>query len=341
MFETLGFESLTPVLAAAIFGLMVGCAFGALAQRSGLCLRRSLAGPKKERRPALGAWAMAMATAIAGTRLAVISGLISFSDHRFLAPDLAVVSLVVGGALFGAGMVMAGGCVSRLTVLAGTGNLRSLFALIIVAATAHATMKGALAPARHVLGGPTIQGGDLVAITSLPGGEIWLFAIAAFAIVFALRSGAPKSHLLMAAVIGLLIPLSWVGTGFLLQDDFDPLPVESLGFTGPTAGALFWFIAATSIPVGFGTGLVAGVLFGSMAASVAFGEFRLQTLDDPTRALRRLAGAVMMGVGGVLAGGCSVGAGLSGISTASLAAVLAVLAMSLTAKAVGNSLADS
>ena len=230
---------------------------------------------------------------------------------------------------------------SRLTVLAGTGNLRSLFALIIVAATAHATMKGALAPARHVLGGPTIQGGDLVAITSLPGGEIWLFAIAAFAIVFALRSGAPKSHLLMAAVIGLLIPLSWVGTGFLLQDDFDPLPVESLGFTGPTAGALFWFIAATSIPVGFGTGLVAGVLFGSMAASVAFGEFRLQTLDDPTRALRRLAGAVMMGVGGVLAGGCSVGAGLSGISTASLAAVLAVLAMSLTAKAVGNSLADS
>ena len=341
MFETLGFESLTPVLAAAILGLLVGCIFGALAQRSGLCLRRGLAGPSEERIPALGAWAMAMATAIAGTRLAVITGLISFTDHRFLTPDLAIVALVVGGALFGAGMVMAGGCVSRLTVLAGSGNLRSLFAVIIIAATAHATMKGALAPVRQVLGSLTIQGGEFVAITSLPGGEIWPFAVAAAAVVFALRSGALKSHLLMAAVIGLLIPLSWVGTGFLLQDDFDPLPVESLGFTGPTAGALFWFVAATSIPVSFGTGLVAGVLAGSMAASTASGEFRLQTLDDPTRTIRRLAGAVMMGIGGVLAGGCSVGAGLSGISTASLAAVLAFIAMSLTAKTLAKSLADS
>ncbi len=340
MLETLGLDYLAPTIAAAILGLFVGGVFGVLAQRSGLCLRRSLAGPKEERIPAFGAWAMAMATAIAGTRLAVIFGVISFSDHRFLAPDLAIVSLIFGGALFGAGMVMAGGCISRLTVLAGSGNLRSLFALVIIAATAHATMKGALAPVRETIGSVTIEGGRFVEITALPGGEILIFALVILAVIFAFRSGARKSHLVMAAVLGLLIPISWVGTGVLLQDDFDPLPVESLGFTGPTAGTLFWFIAATSIPVSFGTGLVAGVLAGSMGASVAAGEFRIQSLDDPKPARRRLAGAVMMGFGGVLAGGCSVGAGISGISTASLAAIVAFLAMSASARMVGKRLAD-
>ena len=339
MFEKLGFEELTPITASVVLGLVLGCAYGALAQRSALCLRRGLVGRWSDCLPALGAWAMALACAIAGTRLAVATDLISFEAHRFLASDVPVASALLGGALFGAGMVLTGGCVSRLTVLLGTGNLRALFVLLVFAVTAHAVMKGALAPVREALGAATIHGGEATALTVLPGGEVWPLVLAAAAATLAFFSGARISHLAMAGAIGLLVPLGWIGTGFLLLDDFDPIPVQSMGFTGPMADTLFWTVAATSIPAGFGTGLAAGVLVGSLVAALAAGEFRWQSLEGPRQTGRYLAGAVVMGVGGVLAGGCTVGAGLSGVSTASFAALLALAAMAASARAVGVLLA--
>ena len=339
MFEKLGFEELTPITASVVLGLVLGCAYGALAQRSALCLRRGLVGRWSDCLPALGAWAVALACAIAGTRLAVATDLISFEAHRFLASDVPVASALLGGALFGAGMVLTGGCVSRLTVLLGTGNLRALFVLLVFAVTAHAVMKGALAPVREALGAATIHGGEATALTVLPGGEVWPLVLAAAAATLAFFSGARISHLAMAGAIGLLVPLGWIGTGFLLLDDFDPIPVQSMGFTGPMADTLFWTVAATSIPAGFGTGLAAGVLVGSLVAALAAGEFRWQSLEGPRQTGRYLAGAVMMGVGGVLAGGCTVGAGLSGVSTASFAALLALAAMAASARAVGVLLA--
>ena len=340
MFEELGLGELTPLTASVLLGMVLGGAYGALAQRSALCLRRSLAGQWRDCLPALGVWTMALACAIAGTRLAVSVGLISFEAHRFLASDLPVASALTGGALFGAGMVLAGGCVSRLTVLTGSGNLRALFVLLVFAVTAHATMKGVLAPVREALGAATVPGGDAAALTVLPGGEVWPLALAAALALFALRSGAPVSRLAMGGAIGLLVPLGWTGTGFLLQDDFDPIPLQSLGFTGPMADTLFWTVAATAIPAGFGTGLAAGVVGGSLIAALTCGEFRWLSLEGPRQTGRYLAGAVMMGVGGVLAGGCTVGAGLSGVSTASLAALLALASMAVSAKAVWAMLDD-
>ncbi|MDE0060945.1 MAG: YeeE/YedE thiosulfate transporter family protein [Defluviicoccus sp.] len=337
MFEEFGFEELTPLAASVLLGLALGLAYGVLAQRSAFCLRRSLVGRWRDCLPALGAWAMALACAIAGTRLAVAIGLISFEEHRFLAVDLPLASVLVGGALFGAGMVLTGGCASRLTVLVGTGNLRALLVLVVFAVVALAAMKGALAPLRLALGAASIPGGG-ASLADLPGGEIWPLALALALAVLALRSTTPLSHLAMAGAIGLLVPLGWVGTGFLLLDDFDPIPVQSMGFTGPMADTLFWTVAATSIPAGFGTGLAAGVLAGSLAAALAAGEFRWQSLEGPRQTGRYLAGAAMMGVGGVLAGGCTVGAGLSGVSTASLAALLALAAMAGAARATGVAL---
>ena len=334
MFEALGFAELTPLAASVSLGLAIGLAYGALAQRSGFCLRRSMVGRWRDCLPAAGAWAMALAVAIAGTRLAAAAGLVSFDDHRFLAADLPVASALLGGALFGAGMVLAGGCASRLTVLAGGGNLRAAVVLLVFAVTAHAAMKGVLAPVREALGAATVGGG--AALTALPGGEAWPLALALALALFASRSAAPPSHLAMGAAIGLLVPVGWVGTGFLLLDDFDPIPLQSMGFTGPMAATLFWTVAATSIPAGFGTGLVAGVVAGSLAAALAAREFRWQSLESPRQTGRYVAGAALMGVGGVLAGGCTVGAGLSGVSTASLAALLALAAMAATARAVGG-----
>ena len=339
MFESLGFEALTPLGASVLLGLGLGGIYGALAQRSAFCLRRSLVGQWRDCLPALGVWVMGLATAIAGTRLAVAAGLVSFEAHRFLAPDLPVASALVGGALFGAGMVLAGGCVSRLTVLVGAGNLRALLVLLVFAVTAHATMKGVLAPLRETLGAATVPGDGAAALTALPGSEAWPLGLALAAAVLSLRSGARASHLVMACAIGLLVPLGWIGTGFVLLDDFDPIPLQSLGFTGPMADTLFWTVAATSIPAGFGTGLAAGVVAGSLAAALVAGDFRWESLEGPRQTGRYLAGAVMMGVGGVLAGGCTVGAGLSGVSTASFAALLALAAMAASARAAGIVLA--
>ncbi len=322
-----------------MLGLVLGCVYGVLAQRSAFCLRRSLVGPWRDCRPALGTWLMALACAIAGTRLAVTLDLISFEGHRFLSSDLPVASVLLGGALFGAGMVLTGGCASRLTVLVGTGNLRALLVLIIFAITAHAVMKGALAPIREVLADATLSGGEGVALAAWPGGEIWPLLVAGTAFVCALLSRAKVSHLAMGGAIGLLAPLGWIVTGFVLLDDFDPIPVQSMGFTGPMADTLLWTVAATSIPAGFGTGLVAGVLLGSLAAALAAGDFQWRSLEGPRQTGRYIAGAVMMGTGGVLAGGCTVGAGVSGVSTGSVAALLALTAMVVSARTVGARLA--
>lgn len=326
MFEELGFETLTAPQVVVFFALAVGAVFGFLAQRTAFCFRRSLVG--EDRRAALGVWVTALAAALVGTQAAVYSGLISFDDHRFMNTDLPWLAIVAGGLLFGAGMVLTRGCVSRLTVLTGSGNLRALTVLLIFAITAHATLKGILAPVRTSLGSVTLS----LENASLPGSAlVWTAAIAVLAILITLRSGNRVAPLVMAVLIGLLVPVAWVGTGYVLYDDFDPIAMESLSFTSPAADTLFWAVASTSISATFGTGLNGGVLVGALIAALLFGGFQWQSFSSPRETGRYAAGAVMMGVGGVLAGGCTVGAGLAGVPTLSIAAVLAIAAIALGA----------
>ena len=323
MFESFGFENLTAPQAAVLFALAIGVLFGALAQITKFCFRRALVG--EDRRAAAGVWLTALAVAVLGTQTAVALEWISFADHRFMISDVPVLAIAVGGALFGAGMVLTRGCISRLTVLTGTGNLRALVVLLTFAVVAHMTLKGLLAPVRVALGGVTVDLGEAVSLAALPGGAVlWAGLIVVAALAFAIRSGNRTSHLALAALIGLLVPLAWVGTGFILYDDFDPIAMESLSFTSPAAETLFWGIANTSIPAGFGVGLLGGVVAGALMASLIFGGFAWQSFETPRQTGRYLLGGGMMGLGGVLAGGCTLGAGLSGVPTLSVAAIFAI-----------------
>lgn len=323
MFQDLGFETLTAPQAAIILGLALGLAFGVLAERTGFCFRRGIAG--RDRRQAMGLWLTALAAAVLGTQALVQSGLIAFDTHRFLSPDLPLAAVLIGGGLFGAGMILTRGCVSRLAVLGASGNLRALLVLLLIAVTAHATLKGVLSPVRERIGALTVPAGDFASLAALPGGAVvWTLVIAGAALAFGLRSGNRPSHLLMGALIGLLVPLAWVGTGFVLLDEFEPIEFESLSFIRPVADGLFWTIASTAVPAGFGVGLLGGVLGGALLTSLAFGSFRFQSFATPRETGRYMAGAVLMGVGGVLAGGCTIGAGLAGVPTLSLAALLAI-----------------
>ncbi len=326
MFESLGFENFTAPQVAVGLALVLGAAFGLLAERTKFCFRRGLVGD--DRKQAMGVWLTALAVAVIGTQAGVLSGLISFDEHRFLAGDLPILAIVLGGLMFGAGMVLTRGCVSRLTVLSASGNLRGVFVLLVFAITAHATLKGVLAPVRTSLGSVTVPLGDTLSLAALPGGAlVWSALIVLAALAVALRSGNRATTLIMAALLGALVPAGWIGTGFVLFDDFDPVALQSLSFTSPFADTLFWTVASTSIPANFGVGLIGGVLIGALLSSLIFGSFQWQSFDAPRETGRYAGGAVLMGVGGVLAGGCTVGAGLAGVPTLSIAALLAILSI--------------
>ncbi len=319
MFESLGFETLTAPQAAVWFGLGLGLVFGVLAQITRFCFRRSIVGD--DRKQAAGVWVTALAVAVLGTQAAVAVGWITFDNQRFMATNLPVLAIIAGGLLFGAGMVLTRGCVSRLTVLTGSGNLRAALVLVVFAVVAHATLKGVLSPLRTTLGSVTWS----LDSAALPGAPmIWTAMIVTAALVFALRSGNRIGTLALAALIGLLVPLGWVGTGYILLDEFDPIMMESLSFTSAAAEALFFTVASTSISASFGAALIAAVALGALVSSLIRREFVWQSFGSPRETGRYMSGAAMMGIGGVLAGGCTVGAGLSGVPTLSIAAVLAI-----------------
>ena len=160
MFETLGLE-MDPRAASVWFGLALGFGFGALAQLTRFCLRRALIGDMSERASARAVWAMALVVAVIGTQAAVFMGWIDFGGHRFHAETLPVVGLALGGLLFGAGTVLARGCLSRLTVLGASGNLRAAVVVLVAAVAAHATLQGALAPLRSAVNSVTVTVGSL------------------------------------------------------------------------------------------------------------------------------------------------------------------------------------
>lgn len=297
MYAELGLDYLDVRLASAFFGLALGVMFGALAQRTRFCLRRAVAGAPEERHSAAGVWLTALVSALLGTQLAVALGVIDFGEHRFFMADIPALAIVAGGLLFGAGMVLTRGCVSRLTVLGASGNLRALTVVLVFAVVAHATLKGVLAPLRTTLGGFTVNVGEMTGFAALPGGAWgWTLVLAMVALAVVLRSGNRVGTLIMAVALGLLVPLGWVGTGYVLYDDFDPIALESLSFTAPAADSLFFVVASTAIPAGFGVGLIGGTLLGALVAALVSREFTWTSFEGPRQTGRYFAGAAHYGL---------------------------------------------
>ncbi|MEK6217431.1 MAG: YeeE/YedE family protein, partial [Boseongicola sp.] len=155
LFNELGVE-ISPVFAAVLFGALLGLVFGVAAQISRFCLRRGLVtGP--DRKSALGVWLFALFAALLATQFGSILGWIDLSGHRFSQSAVPVAAAIIGGLSFGVGMVLTRGCVSRLTVLSGSGNMRAFFVLLVFAVVAHATLKGVLAPLRVAIGSLTVD----------------------------------------------------------------------------------------------------------------------------------------------------------------------------------------
>ena len=308
---------------AVIIGLLVGAAYGALAERSKFCLRRALAGVGIDRQGAFSVWIAGFASAMIGTQLLIAIGIIDLSVHRLMSDDIPFLGAILGGLIFGTGMILTRGCISRLTVLTGTGNLRAILVVVIFGLVANATLKGVFAPLRVIVSDPkiTLSSGTFSNIVSP---WLWCAIAAIIAVVFISRNPHHPSRIVMGALIGLIVPLCWYVVSVVLFDEFDPKPIEGLSFTLPHADLSFWFTAATAIPANFGIGLILGVMAGALISALTGGRFEWQSFETPRQTGRYALGALMMGFGGVLAGGCSVGAGLAGMAMQSFAALLAL-----------------
>jgi uncharacterized membrane protein YedE/YeeE len=303
----------------ALGGLLVGFAFGFFAQRSRFCLRSAVIEFSRNHTGGkLTVWLFAFATAVLGTQMLALIGAFDSHDARQIAARGSLSGAAIGGLLFGIGMILARGCSSRLLVLAAQGNLRSLMSGLMFAVTAQAAWTGLLEPVRTSISGWwTVDGGasrDLLLrigighVGALAFGAVWLLA----AIFWARRQRVEMWGWAGAIGAGLAVAGAWWATYAIAKASFDPHPVQALSFTGPSAEVLTRVLFAGDKPPTFDLGLVPGVFLGAFVAAALFGELKLEGFHDGASMRRYLVGAMCMGFGGMLAGGCAVGAGLSG-----------------------------
>ncbi|MGL4325189.1 MAG: YeeE/YedE family protein [Beijerinckiaceae bacterium] len=330
----------------ALLGLAVGLVFGFFAQRSRFCLRaaaiefaRGTLGPK------LSVWLLAFSAALVVTQLLVTNGFLDVSQARQLAAEGSVSGAIIGGLMFGGGMVMTRGCASRLLVVSANGNLRALLSGLVFAVAAQASYRGVLAPAREYLAKLwTVSGGPMRDLGALLGFSTWgkiLFAAAwvAAALSVASSNALPWRVWLSAIAVGAAIALGWLATYAVSTGAFDPVAVRSITFSGPSADMLMFVLSPSGKEFDFDHGMIIGVCGGSFMAAALAREVRLEGFRDGQSMRRYIVGAVIMGFGAMLAGGCAVGAGVTGGAIFAVTSWITLVAM-WTGAAIMDALLD-
>ncbi|MCE9682562.1 YeeE/YedE family protein [Halomonas alkalisoli] len=310
--------------------VLIGLVFGATGQATGFCLMRGLAnrwtlGDSRK----LRSYALAMAVALLGSQALAMAGLVSLEDSLYANPAPSWLAIPLGGALFGYGMALANGCGARALVLLGSGNLRSFVVLTCLGLAAYMALSGVLAPLRIWLEGMTTLALPTHDLPGAIGAPAWLAALvlagALLAWVFSNAAfRASPGDWLGGLIIGLLVPAGWYATGVLGHDDFEPVRLASLTFIAPIGESLQYLMLSTGTRLGFGVSVVGGVIMGALAMALLRRDFTLRAFDGPGQMLRSMTGGTLMGIGGVMALGCSIGQGLSGLSTLALTAFAAL-----------------
>lgn len=323
--------------AAALFGLLTGLIFGVAAQRSSFCLRaacvefaRGSLGPK------VSIWLLSFSTAVVWVQAAQMAGLMRASEARMMAVTGSWSGALIGGLVFGVGMVLARGCSGRLLVLAATGNLRSVVSGLIFAVVAQMSLSGWLSPLRDWLAALWVTSGgqnvNLLHAAGLPdsAGLVLGLTLALVALGLARRNRISAGSLIFASGVGFAVAVGWGLTFGLSQIAFDPVQIESATFTGPSANTLMYLLNRGAV-LEFDIGLVPGVFLGAFLAAAVAGELKFQGFQDADNMKRAMTGAALMGFGGMLAGGCAIGAGVTGGSIFVATAWVALTAMWLGA----------
>ena len=330
----------------------LGAVFGVVARLGRFCLLRGLrqqmgldAEVTAEQAPALQAFALALAVALLASQGLQALGLVDLAQAALARPSFSLLGVLIGGILFGVGMVLARACGARSLVLLAGGNLRSLVTVVFLALGAQLAMTGVLTPVRlwlQSLSTVTLAHSTLPEYINAtnPLSALWLSLLilipALLLIVYALlRPALRKSPLQLACavVVGLLVAAGWWVTTHIGVDEFEPARLTSLSFIGPISEALLYLQLSTGREMPLGLMLSAGVLAGALIAAILNRTARWEGFDSTSRLAASAGGGLLMGFGGVLAAGCSIGQGLSGLSTLALASFPAVAGIVLGAVA--------
>ena len=299
-------------------------------------------------------WLLAIGVAILGANALELAGVIKLSNSIYQTPNFTWLSYLVGGFLFGGGMTLGSGCGAKTLIRIGGGNLKSLVVLVFMAIAAYMTLRGLFGVFRvSVLETASVQlagrqdvpslaaralGADRrsmqIVATLVLGGGLALFALAK-------REFREFDRLLGGFVVGLVIVAGWYVSGKVgyvaedpntLQEAFvatNSGRMESLSFVAPQAFLLellmFW--TDKSRIVTFGIAAVLGVMAGSLAYALVSKTFRWESFRDASDLRRHIAGGILMGFGGVVALGCTVGQGITGFSTLALGSIITFLAI--------------
>lgn len=333
------FEDLPLHLVRLLLGFGLGLALGFITRRGRFCTLGAIedATYANDNRRLLS-WIMAIGVAIAGVHALELWGGLDLSRSIYLGARLEWGGLILGGLLFGLGMALNGTCGLGTLRQLGGGDLKALVSFLVIGVTAMMTMRGLTGVGRIAITEPfTLQLPDgfsqrLPDIAGLSGATVSLAAIGLGVLIAigALIQIGMRSNLrfaLTGAAVGALIALGWWATGIVGFDDFDSRRIESFTFVGPLGETLYYFMLSTALQPDFPVGAVIGVVAGAFIAAKSNGTFKWEVSANADDMKRRILGASMMGVGGITALGCSVGQGVTGLSTLSIGSVLATVSI--------------
>ncbi len=310
-------------LLAALVGLAGGLVLGLAARLGDFCTLGALESAvygKDQKRARL--WGIVLGVAILGTQFGAMAGLIDLGATFYHALKWNPLASVLGGLVFGYGMALAGNCGFGALVRFGGGDMRSLVVVVVMGIFGFIALSGPLAPLRNAAFPQPeafeAQGivHDLGRLTHLPATVIVLalaLAVLGWALAHAPLRRSP-AMIGWGVAAGLAIVWCFIGTTWLSAASLGEISPEGPSFTAPVGRTLIWLMTSTAGGITFSVGSVVGVMAGALLGSMIRGLFKWEACEDPRELGRQVSGAALMGIGGVVAMGCSVGQGVTGFA---------------------------
>ena len=326
-----------------ILGLFIGIAFGVIAQKKQFCFSGSIKDYILTKSTKRGASViMAMIVAIISTTLIANYFAIDLTQSNYFKSNINYLAIIAGGVLFGTGMMIADGCSSRSLVKYAQGDSNALITLIFIAIFAYATTKGLL----YGVLDPFVNNEFLIKLSAnLENFKMNIFVVVGILtliLLYLVRRVRRIFSLLDGVLVGLLVSIAWFVTGFIGQESMErEIALSGISFVYPTAKTLELFTYYEVNELSFGITMVIGVLIGTFVMSFinkkySFGCTSGQNIN---KVKYNMIGGALMGTGGILAIGCTVGQGLTGLSTLAFSSALAIVSIFISAVIAGNILA--
>ena len=310
-------------------GLVMGLAFGLGATISNFCLRKLVLDVSLQKfSSASYTWLCGLGVAIVCTQLLLQGDAGDISEAQVINAEASLSGPIIGGLMFGFGMMLSRGCASRQIIQLASGNLRSLLTLVAFALSAQLTYGGQLVTFRENvqdlwrLNQPASQLHEWLPVSQSH--YLLIGAIIAAICAVALIRRLAWAQLLGAIIVGLAVALGWYATSFFAYHSFNAMLPQSITFSAPAAQSLISVISLDAPFIRLGTGLLIGCLVGAVMVTLGRRDFNLQSFTPEFPIGRYVFAGTLMGVGSVLASGCSIGAGLSGTAVMATSSVVAL-----------------